>query len=296
MRPPRRAADREGDGLSLPERRIARRPEKGERTNLSNPPELSQEDVPSFQQADGGALRRRYALFCGMGILVVWAVVGVVQLRLRPDAESGNAVNANGFELESTVSLEEMGVQTSIIYKHTKSGTKVMTMIPTDSTQDATFGISFRTQATNNHGTARVVEQAIKLGSETYPIKDPLNQLEHGSLQTYLGSTLEKDRTQFILSSRNAQDFSNSMKVYLDALFKPNMIKPENGWTFRQEGWRLQVNSDKMVFVNGYVCQRVVRDSKRYKTNGSCDSYYIVTLFLPLFFLFYKVTRTIKPR
>ena len=45
-----------------------------------------------------------------------------------------------------------------VMYKHKKTQTPVMTIIPDDKEQDSVFAISYRTVPTNSHGPAHVLE------------------------------------------------------------------------------------------------------------------------------------------
>lgn len=140
-------------------------------------------------------------------------------------------------------------------YRHKKSGMTIVAMTPADPFQDATFGINFRTPAEKDDGAQAVVQRAILAGSVNYPVKDPFNQLKRGSLQTFSDAWTEKDRTSFVVSSRNLADFQNNMKVTIDAVFNPLFIDEEYKWIYRQEGWRLDTadNVNLQIKGNGYV-------------------------------------------
>ena len=64
-----------------------------------------------------------------------------------------------------------------------------------------------------------------------------------------MDSWTDKDRSGFLYSSRNKQDFQNGIHVYLDAVFHPLMLDDEHAWAFRQEGWRLE-ETDRLI-LNG---------------------------------------------
>ena len=129
----------------------------------------------------------------------------------------------------------------------------IVAMIPADPFQDATFGINFRTPSNGDDGVQSVVQRAIMAGSVKYPVKDPFNQLKRGSLQTYSDAWTEKDRTSFVVSSRNLADFHNNMKVTIDAVFHPLFIDEKYKWIYRQEGWRLDTVDNKHLLIKGYV-------------------------------------------
>ena len=88
-------------------------------------------------------------------------------------------------------------------------------------------------------------------GSKNYPVKDPFNQLKRGSLQTYSDAWVEKDRTSFLVASRNLADFQNNMKVTMDGVFHPLFIDENNKWIYRQEGWRLDTEDNQHLKIKG---------------------------------------------
>jgi Zn-dependent M16 (insulinase) family peptidase len=92
-------------------------------------------------------------------------------------------------------------------------------------------------------------------GSVNYPVKDPFNQLKRGSLQTYSDTWTERDRTSFVVASKNLADFQNNLKVTIDAVFRPLFIDEKYKWIYRQEGWRLESPDHKHLIINGYVNQ-----------------------------------------
>lgn len=251
LRPPRRDKV-ESDGLA--------RGGKQTQTSLSN-------SIGGAEEHDGRHMRRRYVFFFGLGLLVVSAGIAALVVGTSGGDNANTSGNGGGGDdsipAPSPTVTSDAYTQTSKAFiethqanvqvlKHDKSGMTVMTMIPTkDTTNDATFGLNFRTIPDNHHGTAHIVEHALFDGSNQYPVKDVLNQLERGSLQTHMDTFTGKDRTSFVVSSRNKVDFVNSMKVYLDAVFHPNFVHPEGRWIFRQEGWRLEIVNNTDVIIKG---------------------------------------------
>lgn len=160
----------------------------------------------------------------------------------------------DAFEKITHQSLDDLKASVAH-YRHKKSGMTIVAMTPADPFQDATFGINFRTPSQGEDGVQSVVQRAIMAGSVNYPVKDPFNQLKRGSLQTYSDAWTEKDRTSFVISSRNLADFQNNMKVTIDAVFHPLFIDEKYKWIYRQEGWRLDTedNIHLQIKGNGYV-------------------------------------------
>ncbi len=129
------------------------------------------------------------------------------------------------------------------IYRHT-SGAKLVFIKNNDNNK--VFSITFKTLPENNKGTAHIMEHSVLCGSEKYPVKDPFNELEKGSLNTYLNAMTFEDKTMYPVASTNEKDFINLMNVYLDAVFFPLIYKRKG--IFLQEGHHNEKDS-----INGVV-------------------------------------------
>jgi hypothetical protein len=220
---------------------------------------------------DGRKMRRRYALGGAACLLVVALIIGLTVGGGKKEegnddsfgdgsSPAGATADLGHFEIpKSPVSSFELLTSQIVegelaavaLFKHTKSGMQVLTMIPKDPNQDATFGINFRTPPENDVGVQYVVQNSILAGSKNYPIKDPFNQVEKGSLQTYWGSWNNRDRTSFVFASRNLADFRNNLKVMVDAVFHPLFVDKNYKWIYRQEAWRLEQHGSKSLSING---------------------------------------------
>lgn len=212
--------------------------------------------------ADGRKMRMRYAAMF-VGVITVIIVLSTV-FAGKKGTSTGNEVTkddylkmpktpkapTDAFELVTHQALDDLK-SSAAVYKHKKSGMKIVTMTPADPYQDATFGINFRTPSERNDGAQVVVERAILAGSLNYPVKDPFNQLKRGSLQTYSDTWTERDRTSFVVSSRSLADFRNNLKVVIDAVFHPLFIYEDYKWIYRQEAWRLETPDNKHLIING---------------------------------------------
>ena len=86
---------------------------------------------------------------------------------------------------------------------------------------------------------SHIMEHSVLCGSEKYPLKDPFNELEKGSLNTYLNALTYSDKTMYPVASVNDKDFDNLVRVYADAVFKPNVLKEEK--ILKQEGWHYEL-------------------------------------------------------
>ncbi len=194
-------------------------------------------------------------MYAAMATILIIGIVAMAKnsgsgATRKPASSAPPQAPKDAYVIESQYAVPEIKANVQVM-KHAKSGLQFLSILPDDLTQDAVFGISFRTKADDNSGIAYVVQKALQDGSETYPVKDPFNQLERGSLRTYMESWVEKDRSVFVYASRNKVDFRNGVRVYLDGIFKPNFMKENFGWIFRQEGWRLTRVGDGKIGLSG---------------------------------------------
>jgi hypothetical protein len=200
--------------------------------------------------ADGRQMRRRLALAAAACLLVLGLILFFTVGGGGSSKNDESPDVSEAYTLLSSQTIDDMQ-STVTLYKHEASGMQVVTMIPKDPDEDATFGINFRTPSESDDGTQYVVENSVLAGSVNYPVKDPFNQIKRGSLQTYMESWTERDRTSFVASTRNLADYKNIMAVMIDAVFHPLFIQEENKWIYRQEGWRLESPDGKALSING---------------------------------------------
>lgn len=102
------------------------------------------------------------------------------------------------------------------------------------------FSIGFRTLPEDNTGVFHILEHSVLCGSENYPVKEPFVELLKTSMNTFLNAMTYSDKTLYPVSSRITQDYLNLAGVYLDAVFKPNILSDPN--IFYQEGWHIDTN------------------------------------------------------
>lgn len=157
--------------------------------------------------------------------------------------------NITGYTLLKEEKLEDVkGI--GLYYKHIKSGARVCVIKNED--ENKVFCISFRTPPKDSTGVPHIIEHTVLCGSEKFPVKDPFNELDKGSLNTFLNAMTYPDKTMYPVASCNDKDFANLTDVYLDACFHPLLYKkPE---IFKQEGWHYELESeDDEIKLNGIV-------------------------------------------
>lgn len=154
-----------------------------------------------------------------------------------------------GFKLIKTENVDDIN-SLCHVFIHEKSGARLFYAKNND--KNKVFFISFKTPPENDCGTAHIMEHSVLCGSEKYPLKDPFNELEKGSLNTYLNALTYSDKTMYPVASVNDKDFDNLVRVYADAVFKPNVLEEEK--IFKQEGWHYELeNADDEIKYNGVV-------------------------------------------
>ena len=131
------------------------------------------------------------------------------------------------------------------IYEH-NCGAKIVFIENKD--ENRVFSVTFRTLPANDKGLAHITEHSVLCGSENYRIKDPFNELDKGSIHTYLNAITYEDKTVYPIASTNEFDYENMMRVYLDGVFKPLIFEKEG--IFRQEGWHYGENGYNGVVYN----------------------------------------------
>ena len=133
---------------------------------------------------------------------------------------------------------------------HEKTGARTIWLKRED--ENKTFSIAFKTTPVDDTGVFHILEHSVLNGSDKYPVKEPFVDLLKGSLQTFLNAMTYPDKTVYPVCSRNDKDFINLMRVYLDAVFHPLVIKNPN--VFYQEGWHYELeNEDDDPIYKGVV-------------------------------------------
>ncbi|XP_055381753.1 presequence protease, mitochondrial [Condylostylus longicornis] len=140
---------------------------------------------------------------------------------------------------------------TSYTFKHNKTGTELWYIDRDD--QNNVFSINFRTTPFDSTGLPHILEHSVLCGSEKYPVRDPFFKMLNRSVATFMNAMTGPDYTLYPFSSMNEVDYRNLQKIYLDAVFKPNLEYLD----FLQEGWRLEhsILKDKR---SDYVIKGVV--------------------------------------
>lgn len=123
---------------------------------------------------------------------------------------------------------------TAYFLTHERTKTEYLHLDRDDSNN--VFSVGFRTTPLDSTGVPHILEHTVLCGSEKYPVRDPFFKMLNRSLATFMNALTGPDYTFYPFSSQNEIDYRNLQKVYLDAVFKPNLSRLD----FLQEGWRLE--------------------------------------------------------
>ncbi|GAB0096908.1 Presequence protease, mitochondrial [Sergentomyia squamirostris] len=123
---------------------------------------------------------------------------------------------------------------TAYLFRHEKTGSEYLHLDRADSNN--VFSINFRTTPFDSTGLPHILEHTVLCGSEKFPVRDPFFKMLTRSLATFMNAMTGPDYTIYPFSSMNETDFRHLQKIYLDAVFRPNLKYLD----FKQEGWRLE--------------------------------------------------------
>ncbi|KAH8355036.1 hypothetical protein KR093_004210 [Drosophila rubida] len=139
----------------------------------------------------------------------------------------------HGFLCERIEAIQDYGLM-SCTFRHLGTGTEFWYLDRNHI--ENSFSIHFRTTPFNSTGLPHILEHLTLSGSKKYPVRDPFFKMRNRSIATYMNALTGPDYTLYPFSSMNEIDFRNLQKVYMDAVFRPNLLYLD----FLQEGWRLE--------------------------------------------------------
>jgi Zn-dependent M16 (insulinase) family peptidase len=119
-------------------------------------------------------------------------------------------------------------------YRHTATGARHFHLSSQD-TNNA-FLVAFRTVPEDSTGVAHILEHTTLCGSRQFPVRDPFFMMIRRSLNTFMNAFTANDWTAYPFATQNRKDFDNLLRVYLDAVFFPNLDPLD----FAQEGHRVE--------------------------------------------------------
>lgn len=155
-----------------------------------------------------------------------------------------------GWKIKNETTCPELNLSSVVHLQHKYCNAQWLHMEnPSDETN--AFSVHFKTVPMDSTGVAHILEHVTLCGSQSFPVRDPFFKMLNRSLSTFMNAMTGPDYTLYPFATQNKQDFYNLMSVYLDAVFKPLLLKED----FLQEGWRLDLkdDSDKDLMLKGVV-------------------------------------------
>lgn len=154
-----------------------------------------------------------------------------------------------GFKLEKKTYSKDSNCDV-YMFVHEKSGGQVIYADAAD--KNKRFTVTFKTPTVDNTGVNHIFEHTVLEGSEKFPVKSPFTEMSKRTVATYLNASTGYDYTTYPIASENNKDYDNLMRVYLDAVFAPTVVKDYR--IFQQEGWRYEINPESgNLMFNGVV-------------------------------------------
>lgn len=139
--------------------------------------------------------------------------------------------SSDAFKKLRQVRVDELSLDVSE-FEHSATGALFYHL---DHSSADAFSIAFRTLPTDSTGLPHILEHTALCGSKSFPVRDPFFKMLNRSLAVYMNAWTGADFTQYPFVTENSTDYANLRKVYLDAVFRPLLLKDD----FLQEGWRL---------------------------------------------------------
>ena len=149
----------------------------------------------------------------------------------------------HGFTVTNIREVKEIGGRL-VEMEHDATGARLVWADNGD--ENKLFSVGFRTLPEDSTGVFHILEHSVLCGSERYPVKEPFVELLKTSMNTFLNAMTFPDKTVYPVSSRIEQDYLNLMGVYLDSVFRPNILKNPN--IFYQEGWHIDTSGDEPAY------------------------------------------------
>lgn len=130
----------------------------------------------------------------------------------------GNKVH--GFIVNTIDSIPEFNI-TAVKLKHEFTEALYLHLYRNDNNN--VFSVNFRTTPLNSTGLPHILEHIVLCGSKLYPVRDPFFKMLNRSLATFMNAMTGSDYTMYPFSTQNLTDYRNLQKIYLDAVFRPNL-------------------------------------------------------------------------
>ncbi|KAI9576628.1 presequence protease, mitochondrial [Glossina fuscipes] len=193
----------------------------------------------------------------------------------QPERKFKEGQEYYGFECVRCEHVPEFGIM-SYTFRHLGTKTELWYLDRKD--LNNVFSVNFRTTPFDSTGLPHILEHSVLCGSEKYPVRDPFFKMLNRSVATFMNAMTGPDYTMYPFSSMNEIDFRNLQKIYLDAVFRPQLAYLD----FLQEGWRLE-HSNLHDRKSEYVIKGVVYNEMKgaFSENASVFGQNLLNNLLP---------------
>ena len=130
---------------------------------------------------------------------------------------------SEAFKKLRQIRVDELSLEVSE-FEHSKTGALFYHL---DHSSADTFSIAFRTLPTDSTGLPHILEHTALCGSQSFPVRDPFFKMLNRSLAVYMNAWTGADFTQYPFITENSADYDNLRRVYLDAVFRPLLLKDD---------------------------------------------------------------------
>ncbi|XP_064457930.1 presequence protease, mitochondrial-like isoform X1 [Ornithodoros turicata] len=137
------------------------------------------------------------------------------------------------FEVRQVEEVAELHLA-AVRFTHDKTGSDFLHLARDD--RNNLFSVAFPTIPQDSTGVAHILEHLSLCGSDRFPCRDPFSKMLNRSLATFMNAMTGCDVTFYPFSTQNQKDYQNLLRVYLDAVFFPRLLRLD----FMQEGWRFE--------------------------------------------------------
>jgi Zn-dependent M16 (insulinase) family peptidase len=153
-----------------------------------------------------------------------------------------------GFKLDRQIFSKDLNSKVNL-FVHEKTGGQLVYIQNDD--KNKWFAATFKTPTSDSTGINHIIEHTVLEGSDKYSYGSTFTEMGKRSVSTFMNALTGTDLTYFPIASENDKDFDNLMKVYLDAVYSPLVVK--NEMIMKQEGWRYELDANGNLMFNGVV-------------------------------------------
>ncbi len=160
--------------------------------------------------------------------------------------------NAKSADLQYGFNLKKsflVGEHKILEFKHEKSG--MWLVVEENNNIDKKFEIMVRTPPENDKGINHIIEHCILNGSNEYPCKNMIWELNQISYNTFLNAFTCPCYTSFPVASTDEDELFSLAKIYTSGIFHPAFLKDKR--IFKKEGIRFELDSENKLVANGTV-------------------------------------------